>query len=500
MPAILSLIETASTADLWTNRQVIEFLLKAIGAILVPLATGIWLLVKYINSTKMRSLAARMRDAEMAVRDLSEENEIASRKVEELQKIPFAEDAEGVFGAISEELARSHGKIEEIGQLLSSTATRSELEKQHAVELIGQMQSSLTKAQDDVDEHRRALDMNERRVKRALKLEGQLWAAKSTLKVPRFRDLAWRQRPIISVGNLKGGVGKTTITAHLAMAMVSRGYRVLLIDLDLQGSLSTMLLSDAKLAELRDRNALVQNFFSRAITDRKTKLLNYAHPVFDSRIGLVPATDSLGYAELNLTMRWLLQSGQSDTRFLLRKALHAMSINARYDIVLIDCPPLLNISCINALAASDYVLIPVLPSRRVVERVPYLLKRLSDAKFKRYLNPDLKVLGIVANRTWRDKLTADEHGEFHDYMPAACKSVWGQDVKRFGTIIPQRNVEIRDTEHIFELPKEGSVLADCFRSLADEILKEMPSDCIQPARVFDESGRLSEPVGSQGQG
>jgi cellulose biosynthesis protein BcsQ len=84
----------------------------------------------------------------------------------------------------------------------------------------------------------------------------------------------------------------------------------------------------------------------------------------------------MAYAELNLTMQWLLRLGKRDTRFLLRKALHQKRVTNRFDIVLLDCPPLFNTCCVNALAASDYLLIPVLPSRKAAERVPLLLERL----------------------------------------------------------------------------------------------------------------------------
>ena len=78
---------------------------------------------------------------------------------------------------------------------------------------------------------------------------------------------------------------------------------------------------------------------------------------------LVPTTDEMAYAETNLTVRWYLKDAKRDPRFLLRRELQRKRVTNAYDVVLLDCPPFINISCVNALGASDYVLVPVLPSR-----------------------------------------------------------------------------------------------------------------------------------------
>jgi len=90
-------------------------------------------------------------------------------------------------------------------------------------------------------------------------------------------------------------------------------------------------------------------------------------------------------------MRWLLGLGRKDTRFLLRRGLHQNRVARRYDIVLLDCPPIFNTSCLNALAASDYVLIPTVPSKSAAERVPFFLDRLYG--LRPVINPNLQVIG-----------------------------------------------------------------------------------------------------------
>jgi cellulose biosynthesis protein BcsQ len=344
------------------------------------------------------------------------------------------------------------------------------------------LEAQVSTLSDDGAVKQAVIERTERRMRRALKLEGQLWAAKALLSRPRFRELAQRRRAVIAVLNLKGGVGKTTVTAHLGAALAQRGYRVLVVDLDLQGSLTGMLLPQDKINQLFAGKLLMQHFLSRSAEDKTTKITEFAQRVFDipesgGSLSVVGTTDALAYAELNLTMQWLLHSGQRDTRFLLRKALHLMGVGKEYDIVLLDCPPVVNISCVNALAASDFLLIPTTLSAVSLARVPQLVKRLfRSEKFLKHINHDLRILGLVANRTWRDDLAGGEKDDW-DQLATKCNDIYGQVVKRFDTIIPQQTTEVRDSEIDFGPPQSKSRLAVTFAALATEIEKELPSEC-----------------------
>jgi len=334
---------------------------------------------------------------------------------------------------------------------------------------------------DELDAKTRSLAQLERRMKSALKLEGQLWNARALQQRPKFRDVGRRQRAIISVLNLKGGVGKTTITAHLGAAFARRGYRVLLVDLDLQGSLTSMLVPQPKINQLIADSRLVQHFFNRAAEDKTTKVESYAVEVsrFADSGGLldvIGTTDKLAYAELNLTMRWLMGTGDRDTRFLLRKALHLMSVSEAYDLVLVDCPPLVNISCVNALAASDYLVVPTTLSRKSTERIPGLFRRIvRNEQFVKYINPRLQVLGLVANRTYREDMTNKERSDWNQ-LAAWCKDANGQEVTRFATCIPEIK-EVRDSEREFLTDGVGGKVEQYFGLLAAEIEGELPSEC-----------------------
>src|SRR2546430_5634622 len=182
------------------------------------------------------------------------------------------------------------------------------------------------------------MEANEKRtarlIKQMLQLEGRFWEKRIHAGAPQFRPLAERKAAIISILNLKGGVGKTTITAHLGAALANRGYRPLLVDIDLQGSLSSMFIPLDKLVERADEGRLLQHFLSQTAHQRGLNLLEFIAPVLDDRAGLVATTDKMAYAELNLTMHWLLRLGQRDTRFLLRRALHQKRVTNQYDVIL----------------------------------------------------------------------------------------------------------------------------------------------------------------------
>jgi cellulose biosynthesis protein BcsQ len=326
-----------------------------------------------------------------------------------------------------------------------------------------------TLASKEQVEHRR-----DNQARRALKLEGKIWQRKALRSTPPFRPLHERHAAIISVVNLKGGVGKTTVTAHLAMALSSRAYRVLMVDLDLQGSLSSLFVNETVLGQRQEEGRLLlQHFLTKVATRQKANLLDYCAPVLDGSAAVVPATDSLGYAESALTMQWQLGYGKRDVRFLLRRGLHQKRVARRFDIVLLDCPPILNACCLNALAASDYVLIPAVPSQSAARRVPLFLRRLEQ--LKPVINPNVQVLGVLLNRTRGDQLTQWEKDLWNTTL-SQCQNVWKLPVYSFQTPIRQTN-EVRDVENEFARPEPGSELHGVFSKIVDELEVRLPNDC-----------------------
>jgi cellulose biosynthesis protein BcsQ len=333
-------------------------------------------------------------------------------------------------------------------------------------------------AAEKLEEHLKSIQSQflseHRRIERALETNGFTWTEKVLHNAPDFRPLDERRMPIISVLNLKGGVGKTTLTANLGAALSRRGWKVLLIDLDLQGSLTSLFLAEQDQAILDESRRFVGDFLARSFDAEYPNLLTYTQPVMaKTGSSLVGTADTLVYAETNLTVRWLLREGNRDPRFILRKELHLKRISNAFDIVLLDCPPLINICCVNALAASDSVLIPVMPSRATTDRVPVLLSRMLE--FREKINGQLKVLGMVANRTFASELTGEEKNRLSE-LEINAKNAWGEYVPRFESFIRQ-STEVRRAEDEHRPLTENDDMAEAFDLLAREVEGRLPTFC-----------------------
>lgn len=372
------------------------------------------------------------------------------------------------------ESASKISKLEE--KLLGAEQERDRVKDALALSEQGRdsLSGDIISCQNEVDGYQKNLNAERRRIERVLGKDGHTWTEKVRSNAPDFRQLqpASRTMPIISVLNLKGGVGKTTITANLAAALDSMGYRVLLLDLDLQGSLTSLFLPESSQEVLFKNQKLLGDFLAASFDAEYPDLREYVQPVL-GRSGLVPTTDNLAYAETNLTIRWLLREGNRDPRFLLRKETHLRRITNDYDIVLLDCPPVINVSCVNSLAASDYVLIPIQPSKQATARVPILLQRLKD--FLENINSELNVLGIVANRTHKSELTVEEQNRL-TALSGQCKDIWGQGIPIFDTFIRQ-NVEVRAAEDEHRPLTEEDEMFATFVELAKEIEGRIPTFC-----------------------
>jgi cellulose biosynthesis protein BcsQ len=378
-------------------------------------------------------------------------------------------------GELGERARNLESDVKELElEKVREAAATGKLEEDHET-TVAQLSEEIERFQGEVEARERVITRQKNLVNKMMQIEGQLWEKKALNGAPKFRPLQERQMAIISVLNLKGGVGKTTITAHLAAAFSARGYRVLAIDLDLQGSLSGMFIAASLIKQKYDDKQLLQHFLNNATHKRKVNLLDYVHePIFDGqKSGLLATSDKLAYAEMNLTMSWLLRLAKKDTRFLLRRALHQKRVSNQFDIVLMDCPPLINTCCVNALAASDYVLVPTLPSKKSTERVPFLLE--SIKRFHTHVNPNLQVAGVVLNRTHGAQLTANE-SDIWDQVLAQAQDRMGVPVYGFQTIIRQ-NREVRQLESESTFLQPGTELFDTFRKLAEELEERMPREC-----------------------
>jgi cellulose biosynthesis protein BcsQ len=335
------------------------------------------------------------------------------------------------------------------------------------------------------DEARQQTDRLEQQLAEITRFDGRLWLRPPAAAVPPFLPPADRSAVVISVLNLKGGVGKTTITANLAATLATADARALVVDLDYQRSLSMLLVGNKERILLHRGGLTVQRFLAgdgHGPADLTAKAKDLAPDVphcsvltnSDARAGGQPA-DSLEETENRLMVEWLLDRTRPDPRFFLREALHGPGVGYRY--VLLDCPPRLTTACVNALAASDFVLIPVVPdpvSTRAAENLLRTLKRFRDE-----LCPELAVLGVVPNmvRLINGEPIRD-HADALAELKAAVLEVWDDPVPIFEACIKHDSAFGRSAAHIdadgkVRLAVSDSKIGPAFRALAKEVEKEI---------------------------
>lgn len=179
---------------------------------------------------------------------------------------------------------------------------------------------------------------------------------------------------IISFTNQKGGVGKTTSAVNIAATVAALDKKVLLIDLDPQGNASTGV-------GFMDRNGLKSSY------DVITDSLPAERAIYTTEfknLDIMPATMDLAGAELEI-------AGEQARERLLKRALQPIKDN--YDYIFIDCPPALGLLTINALVASDGIIIPLMCEFYALEGLVQLTNTVES--IKAYHNPDLDTIGVL---------------------------------------------------------------------------------------------------------
>ncbi len=207
---------------------------------------------------------------------------------------------------------------------------------------------------------------------------------------------------VMSVANQKGGVGKTTTTVNLAVALAMHGNRVLVVDLDPQGNASTAL----GMERMQDARSI----YHCLVEDEELREL--AQPVPEvPNLWCVPATIDLAGAEIELVSLVARESR-------LKRAFSAYD-SRDLDYILIDCPPSLGLLTVNAMVACEEVLIPIQCEYYALEGVGQLLRNIELVKS--HLNPELVIstvlLTMYDGRTRLASQVAEEvRGHFGDLV------------------------------------------------------------------------------------
>ena len=248
---------------------------------------------------------------------------------------------------------------------------------------------------------------------------------------------------IIAIANRKGGVGKTTTTVNVATAMAAAGKKVLVIDLDPQGNASTSMGIDK-------RGRMVSSYEVLLGTRKLSEAIVWTEiPNFS----IVPASQDLAGAEVELV-------DMDNREYSLKKALQRDAVN--YDYILIDCPPSLSLVTINALVASNAVIVPLQCEFLALEGITDLIRNINIIK-KRF-NPSLELQGVVLTMY-------DKRNNLTQMVEEDVRNFFGKKV--YNTVIP-RNVRISEAPShgkpvlLYDFKCPGS---QAYISLTGEVLK-----------------------------
>ena len=247
---------------------------------------------------------------------------------------------------------------------------------------------------------------------------------------------------IMSVINQKGGVGKSTTAQALMSGLSLRGYKVLGVDMDVQGNTTFTMRAAGK---------------EPSVLDVLKGEAQIREAIVHTENGdLVPSSKHLAGADAQIT--------EVGKEYRLKEALETLE-QSEYDYIIIDTPPALGILTINALAASHSIVIPVQADIYSLQGVTQLAETMTPVK--KYCNPDLYIEGLLLTRSSPRSIISRDVTGMADEMAAKLKTKVFDAKIREGVAVKEAQIS---QDSIFHYAPQAKVTAD-YAELVDEILK-----------------------------
>jgi len=248
---------------------------------------------------------------------------------------------------------------------------------------------------------------------------------------------------IISFSNEKGGIGKTTATINVAKVLAKKGYKALVVDLDGQCSASKAL------GFVKDKKPTVADLIYDTVSGRQTSYEDYIRQS-ENGVFYIPASQMLSTAVSNL--------GVAENSSFVLKEIFKDEFFSQYDFILFDCRTLLDLLVQNALNASEYVVIPEMPTVFGFDSLEEFLGKIE--KRKNETNAKLKVLGILYNNRPNTAIADD--------IIASARDIYGELIfKRVINATPAQAEKMVLGERV-----KGS-FADGFTAITEDILERI---------------------------